>query len=150
MDAETLTTISGLAGATKATLEAVQAIVTKTKGNKEAEKAAAEALGLVTDLQSRLFQLQEVAFRLQEENRQLREDILEKKERLAERERYQGQQMGHSLLLVREDQPSIFYCPTCLETKGTAISLQPRFANWGGGSAPVGYHCNVCDTTFPV
>jgi hypothetical protein len=111
--------------------------------------AASEALALVTDLQTSLFQFQAVAFRLQEENRDLREEIREEKIRLAEREKYQGQKVGPSLLLVRQDQPGIFYCHTCFQTKGAAISLQPRYASFGPGSI-AGYRCNVCETVFTV
>lgn len=150
MDPSIITTVTGLAGAAKATVEAVRAIASKAKGDREAEKDASEALGLVTDLQARLFQLQEVLLSLQEENRQLREEIREEKVRLAERERYQSQKMGPSLLLVNPDHPDIFYCPTCMETKKGAISLQPRAGGLGNTIRLVAYHCNCCGTTFPI
>lgn len=114
MDAELLTTtITGIAGAAKATVEAISAILAKTKGNREAEKATREALTLGDDLLMRLLKLEEVALSLHAENAKLRADIRREEAGATEREKYKTQQVGGATVLVREDQPGTYYCTTC-------------------------------------
>lgn len=115
MDAEILTTITGMAGATKATIEAVRAVLTKTKGNREAEQAVREALSLADGLQARLLQLQDIAFKLQEENAQLRTQIRQKEEGAADRERYETRYLGQSPVKVSTEDPNAYLCATCFE-----------------------------------
>ncbi len=129
MDPVTVATISGIAGAMKATIDAALAILSKVKG-RDAEKAAKDALALVSELNTRLLQLQEIAFRLHrekaeavEENAQLRAEIRQEKERTADRQLYQRQQVGKSWVLVRADQPGTYFCEVCLESKGQGIPL---------------------------
>ena|ERR1700709_268913 len=156
MDPATIATIAGLTGAAKTTVETVRLILEKAKG-RDAEKAAKEALGLVMELNTRLLQLQEIAFRLHEEkaqaveeNTQLRKEIRHKEEWVAEGKKYKGKKVGHSLFLVHEDDPDLFYCPTCFRTKQALITVQP----YSGRYAPIGsiggYQCNSCGTRFPT
>ena len=114
MDPATAATIASLAGAAKTGFDAVRSVLEKAKG-RGAEKAAKEALGLVSDLQTRLLQLQEVAFRLQEENAQLRAQVRQKEEGAADRERYERRRIGSSVVVVAKDDPDIPLCATCFE-----------------------------------
>jgi len=121
MDAETLTTITALAGAAKPAFEAIRAALSGAKG-REAGKATPEALRLVDDLQARIFQLQEIAFRLHrekaeaiEENAKLREQIRRKEEGAADRERYETRYLCQSPVKVAKEEPNAFLCATCFE-----------------------------------
>jgi len=152
MDPVTLAAISAAAGATKSTVDALSSILSKAKG-RDAEKAAREALLLVADLNTRLLALQEVTLRLHqekaqalEENAKLRAEIRQKEEGMTERQKYQRKMVKRSIVLVREDEPDYFYCPTCFETKKQTIPLQPHPM---GRSSSFGSHfCSQCRTSF--
>ena len=135
MDPATIATITGLAGAAKATIDTVRAVLEKAKG-RNAEKATREALGLVDGLQARVFELQEIAFRLHqekvqalkekqealEENTQLRKQIRAKEEGATDRERYELRRVGKSTVRVAKDDPDTYLCATCFEA-GTKVYL---------------------------
>ncbi|HTG32578.1 MAG TPA: hypothetical protein VLB76_06565 [Thermoanaerobaculia bacterium] len=144
MDPLTLATITGVTSAAKTTLDAILAVLSKGKG-RDAEKAAKEALGLVSDLQARLLQFQEIALRLQEENAQLRAEIRQKEEGATERKQYERKTVGRSVVLVREDEPGNFYCPTCMEVKKHAIPLQPHPMRSGSFGS---HFCSQCETSY--
>jgi len=153
VDPVTLATITGVTGAAKLALEIARDALLKGKG-RGAERANQEALALVDSLNARLVELEKISLQLHaektqaiEENTRLRAEIREQEERAAERQRYKSQKVGASLLLVRDDDPEIFYCPTCAETKRFHISLQPH---WTWGDNPSGYRCNSCETVFPL
>jgi hypothetical protein len=144
MDPVTLATITTLVGATKTGIDATLAVLSRAKG-RDAEKAAKEALTLVSDLQTRILQLQEVAFRLQEENAHLRADIRQKEERATDRQKYKRKQVGQSTVLVLEDEPDTYYCTTCEATHGRYVPLQPMPRNF----RRLGSHrCTVCQTIY--
>ncbi|HVT61027.1 MAG TPA: hypothetical protein VHR45_21875 [Thermoanaerobaculia bacterium] len=143
MDPETLATITGLAGAAKASIEAIRAALgTRGRGS---GKPAKETLGLIDDLQARILQLQEIALRLsrelaqaQEENTQLREQVRQKEERAADRERYEQRRVGQSVVVVAKENPEVYLCATCFEA-GAKVYLTklPRLArNVGTHSCP--------------
>lgn len=138
MDAETLATITTLAGAAKTTIEAIRAALSGSKGR---EAKASDALGLIADLQSRVLALQEIAFRLHqekmqavqeknaalEENGKLREQVRQKEERAANRERYERRRLGQSVVVVLPEEPEVYLCATCFEAgEKVYLSRVPR------------------------
>ena len=144
MDAEILTTITGVAGATKATIEAIRAALTAGKG-RAVGAAAQEALGLVGELQTRILQLQEIAFRLHqekaqalEESAQLRAQIRQKEEGAADRERYEMHRVRQSVVMVPKNDPTIYLCATCFEAgqKVYLTKLDPDFQDVGTHLCP--------------
>jgi TolA-binding protein len=142
---ELLTTISGMAGATKAVAEAVRAVKAKVKGNAEAEKAVSEAFDQVLSLQDRMIDLQEKILRLQAENAGLREQIRSEEKRAAERQKYKKKKVGQAVVLVTEEEPDTYLCPTCFETRGRAIPIQAHPSRTG----TFGTHfCSTCETSF--
>lgn len=144
MDPVTLATITGVAGAAKATIETVLAVLSKGKG-RDAEKATKEASALIVDLQTRLLQLQEMAFRLHqekvqalEENASLRAQIRQKEEGAADRERYEMRRVSQSVVMVPKDDPTIYLCATCFEAgkKVYLTKLDPDFQDMGTHLCP--------------
>lgn len=151
MEAEILTTFTGLAGAAKATLEAVRAIHSKSKGNREAEKAAREALALADDLLARLLQLKDVALDLQEENRQIREELRRERERAAEGKKYRRKQTrSGAVVLAREDEPNVFFCPSCSEAKQIFVPLQRKGSSPTDFGVVVGHECPQCKARYLI
>lgn len=129
----TITTINGVANATKTTIEAVRAALTKSKGHSDGKEN--EALFLIGDLQTRLFELQQIASRLSSElaeekhrNLQLRTEMSQKGEWTAERKQYKRKKVGHSVFLVHEDDSDTLHCPTCFVTRQMPITVQPVFS----------------------
>jgi chromosome segregation ATPase len=148
MDADLLTTITGLAGAAKTSIEAIRAAL-GTKG-----RGAEKALAPIADLQARVFELQEVALRLQrelaeaqEENAKLRTQIRQKEEGAAERQNYQRKQIGQSTVLARDDEPGTYYCTTCQATHGRYVPLQPMPRNFRSMGS---HRCTVCNTIYQL
>ena len=128
---EVLTTITGMAGATKAVAEVIKTLKAKVKGNAEAERALSDAFEQVLtlrtgmlDLQEKVLSLQQELASLQSENIKLREDISREKKRTAESQEFQRKKIGHAIVMIRQGEPDIPYCPTCLERNGHAIPLQ--------------------------
>jgi hypothetical protein len=137
MDAEVLTTIAGVATATKTTIEAVRAALAKSKANQE-------TLALVADLQARILQLQEIAFRLHqekaqafEENAKLRADIRRKEEGATDRENYERRNVRNSAVVVRKDEPDSYLCATCFEAGRKVYLSKLPFTG-------VKYRCPTC------
>jgi chromosome segregation ATPase len=149
--AELLTTITGMAGATKAVAEAMKSVKSKVKGNAEAEQALSGAMDHVLTLQTRMIDLQATVLSLQQElaqaqheNANLREQIRSEEVRAEERKKYKLQKRrGDASVLVREDQPDTSFCPTCF-AKGHQIPLQPHPMRHHHGSL----FCSSCETTF--
>lgn len=140
MDPATVATITGLTGAVKTTVETVRLVLEKAKG-REAEKGAKEALGLVSELQTRILQLQEVAFRLQEDNAQLRAQIRQKEEGAADRERYETRYLGSSPVKVSKEDPGAYLCFTCFEA-GQKVALSKLPADM---SDVASHYCPKCE-----
>lgn len=121
MDPVTIAAISAAASATKSTIDALSAILSRIKG-RDAEKAAPEAQLLIADLNTRLLALQEIAFRLHqekaealEENAKLRAEIRQKEEGAADREHYELRKVGSSVVVVHKSDPNTYLCATCYE-----------------------------------
>jgi TolA-binding protein len=148
---EVLTTITGMAGATKAIAEAFKLLKTKVKGNQEAERAVSSALDQILSLRSDLLDLQEKALSLQQElsraqneNVKLREEIGREKKRTADLQQFHRKKVGHAVVMIREGEVDIFYCPSCLEKAGHAIPLQQ--IDHGEHS----HMCFDCETVFSL
>jgi len=148
---EILTTITGMAGATKAVAEAVKALKAKMKGNPEAERGLSDALDQVLSLRSGMLDLQEKVLNLQQElataqseNIKLREEISREKKRTADAQEFHRKKVGHAIVMIRQGEPDIPYCPTCLETSGHAIPLQR--IDHGEHS----HMCFTCETVFSL
>ena len=102
------------------------------RGKTAAEtKSLAGLQELVSDLQSRIFELQKTALTQQEElltlktdNSQLREQIREYEMQSTERERYERRQIGDAWVMVTKGENEPMFCLTCYE-KGPLNVLQP-------------------------
>jgi hypothetical protein len=148
---DVLTTITGMAGATKAVAEAFKTLKARVKGNPEAERAVSDALDQILSLRTGMLDLQEKVLRLQQElassqseNVKLREEISREKKRTADSQQFQRKKVGYAVVMVRENEPDIFYCPSCLEQSGHAIPLQQ--IDRGEHS----HMCFTCETVFSL
>jgi hypothetical protein len=147
MDAAIVAEIGGMAGAAKTVVETLALLRTKTKGDREAQQALLQASETALDLQSRILELKEKVLSLQEENSKLREQIRSHEVGALERQKYQRKQVGRATVMIREDEPGIYYCSTCY-ANGKHMPLQLAAAGFGGvfGS----HHCPQCDSYFAI
>jgi len=158
MDPESVTaliqTTAGAAGAIKTVLGVIAAARAQVKDNKEADNKLSEASELVLELRSRLFDLQEKALHLQQEyagllreNMELREDIRREQARTTERQKYKRKQVGGSVLIMHNDDPSTLFCPACFETKDRTIPLQDHSRE---GAIHGSYYCPACQERYRI
>jgi septal ring factor EnvC (AmiA/AmiB activator) len=158
MDPETLATLAqaagGAAGAVKTVVEALTLTRGKVKGNREAEEQLSESIQLVLDLQTRLLDLQAKAFslqgelsKLQEQNTQLREQIREEEKRSADRKQYQRKKVGQATVVVSEEDPETYFCPTCFEKSKQTVAIQSHPMRGGSFGS---HYCYTCKTSFRI
>jgi hypothetical protein len=141
VDAEIFTTVAGVAGAIKATIETARAVLAKGTG-RAAESATHEALRLIGELQTRILQLQEIAFHLQEENNHLREQVRQHEEWATDRGRYERHHVGGSMVVVAKEDPKTYLCATCFEDgKKVYLSKKPNLLGSIGT-----HYCSKCGT----
>jgi hypothetical protein len=146
----------GASSAVKNVIEAITTVRHEVKGNKKAEDRLAETLDLVAELRSRLFDLQEKALNLQQEyagllreNAQLREDIRSKETGAAEGQKYQRKQVGKAVVLVRENEPGIYYCLACSESKDKKIGLNEH-SGLIRQTLGFSHFCPLCEANYPI
>ena len=149
MDISAVGEVAGVAGAVasaaKSLGEAISALRSKVKGNREVDEITSVALERVLAVQSSALQFQEMAFRLsgdaaqlkykllqaQRENDDLRRQIREEEERAAERKNYRLVNKEGAVVLVRDgDTKSTYYCPACFQIVGRAIPIQLHPLGW--------------------
>ena len=143
-DVAVLTTITASINLVKTGIDALRSALEKAKGRGDSttKPAVIDALALASDLQARVFQLEKEALRLEEENRQLRAEVGSRHEWLAERQRYMPTKVGQATVLVRDDRPGLYFCPTCFdESRDHPVPLQPHVATRGSFGS---HMCTKC------
>lgn len=160
---EVLSALGGAASTTKTILDTIRAAKASIKnGDMQARLESALAEG--NALQTRLFEIQEkvaslnrTIIHLESENAQLtrketdlREEIRRKEEGASERQKYQRKAIGKSVVMVRDDEPQQYFCPTCFEkTGGKGIPIQP-YPPIVVQSIGFTHHCASCKTDFSL
>jgi hypothetical protein len=155
--AELLAALGGMASTTRTAVETIKAVKGHVKNADAAaqlEIATAELKSLnsqflaaqekIRTFNSEILRLQEENSALRRQEAELRADIGRKDEWASERRKYQKKKMGDAVVLVREDEPGTFYCPTCFETRDKPIPLQGHPM----GIAVASHYCSTCKTTF--
>jgi hypothetical protein len=141
-----VTAIGSMAATTKTIIETIKAARAKAK-NAEVETTLSNALEQIFSLQAGMIDLQAKVLSLQEENSQYREKIRQEEERAKDRRQYQRKQVGSSVVLIREEEPDVYYCPACFESKKQAIPLQrqrPPFNYFGS------HECPSCKSNYEI
>ena len=142
-----ISTVAGVASAIKAVSEMVTGFRKKKKADPETESLLSEIETRLFALQKEVLSLKEHEIRLLEENSQLRAKISSKEEGSLERQKYQRKKVGKATVMVRDDEPDTYYCPTCY-ANGKFIPIQVAPGGFAGvfGS----HHCSTCNSFFPI
>jgi hypothetical protein len=118
-----MTTIAGVAGAIKSIADLVGGLRGKKKADPETEKVLLEIETRLVALKTEVLSLKEREIHLLEENARLRAKISSKEEGTLERQKYQRKQVGQATVMIRDDEPGVYYCATCY-AKDKLIPLQ--------------------------
>ncbi len=140
-----VTAIGSMAAATKTIIETVKTARAKSK-SPEVENTLSEALEQIFSLQSGMIDLQAKILALQEENSQLREKIRQEEKRADDRGQYQRKQIRNSVVMVREGEPNVYYCPACFESnKRVPLQKAPSVFQMLGS-----HKCPQCHAHFQL